>query len=174
MLSIAVAALAALSLAGCMSGSGSGGGPYGGSGGGGGSSSAPSSSGASGSSASGSLATATTPLGTIVVNGSKMTVYVFDQDTVGEKSSACTGSCITTWPAVTSASATPTATGVTGTLGTIPAPDGKLQVTLNGYPLYTYVGDSAAGDITGQGLQGTWWVVSPSGTKITAAPQKGY
>ncbi|HEY5223466.1 MAG TPA: hypothetical protein VIJ18_10535 [Microbacteriaceae bacterium] len=173
-LSIAVAALATLGLAGCMSGSGSGsgagGGLYGGSGGGGGSSSAASSS----SGTSGSLATATTSLGTIVVNGSKMTVYVFDQDTVGEKTSACTGACIATWPAVTSASATPTTAGLTGKLGTIRTPGGKLQVTLNRHPLYTYAGDSATGEVKGQGLQGTWWVVSPAGTKITTAAQKGY
>ncbi|MEO8908455.1 MAG: hypothetical protein ABI310_10355 [Microbacteriaceae bacterium] len=170
-LSIAVAALATIGLAGCMSsGSGSGGGAYGGSG----TSSSASASPASGSGASGSLGTASSSLGTIVVNGSKMTVYVFDKDTAGEKTSACTGACITTWPAVTTTSATPAVTGVTGKVGTIPTPDGTMQITLDGHPLYTYAGDSAAGDATGQGLQGIWWAVSPAGTKITTAAQKGY
>jgi Uncharacterized protein conserved in bacteria len=128
-----------------------------------------SSSSSSGSNASGSdvLSTVTNKLGTIVVDGKGMTIYVYDQDTKGATTSACTGACATMWPAVTTTSAKPSAMGVTGTIGTIAGPGGKHQVTLNGLPLYTYSGDSAAGDVTGQGLQGTWWAVSPDGTKIT-------
>ncbi len=115
----------------------------------------------------GSLMTADSPLGQIVVDGKGMTVYVFDKDTKGTATSACTGDCLTNWPIVTADSATPTVDGVTGTVGTITSPDGKLQVTLDGWPLYYYAGDDAAGATNGQGVGGIWWVVSPTGAKIT-------
>lgn len=115
------------------------------------------------------LATASTSLGTVVVEGTGMTVYVFDHDTKGTTTSACTGSCATTWPAVETGSATPSVTGVTGTVGTIPAADGKLQVTLNGLPLYTFAPDTAAGDTKGQGVGGIWWAVGADGAKIGTA-----
>lgn len=116
------------------------------------------------------LSTASTSLGTIVVDGKSLTVYVFDKDTKGAGSSACSGGCATTWPAVESATATPSVTGVTGTVGTITGTDGKLQVTLNGLPLYTFASDSGAGDVKGQGVGGIWWVVAPDGSKISTAP----
>ena len=50
--------------------------------------------------------------------------------------------------------------------------DGKHQVTYNGHPPYTYVGDSAAGKTKGQGLNisgGLWWVVSPAGQPVKHA-----
>jgi hypothetical protein len=64
------------------------------------------------------------------------------------------------------------ADGITGKLGTIKSEGGKRQVTLNGWPLYTYAGDSQPGDVNGQNVQGTWFVVSPSGAKITGAGSK--
>ena len=120
-------------------------------------------------SASSVLATSSTSLGKVVVDGTGMTVYVFDKDTKGATMSACTGSCTGLWPAVETTSATPKVTGVTGTVGTITGTDGKLQVTLDGLPLYTYSGDSAAGDTTGQGVGGIWWAVGADGAKVTAA-----
>jgi predicted lipoprotein with Yx(FWY)xxD motif len=50
-------------------------------------------------------------------------------------------------------------------LGTTRRPNGKLQVTYNGHPLYSYVGDSAAGQATGEGSDGTWYVVTAAGNK---------
>jgi predicted lipoprotein with Yx(FWY)xxD motif len=40
-------------------------------------------------------------------------------------------------------------------------------VTLNGWPLYYYAGDSAAGDTNGQAVGGIWWVLDPAGEKIS-------
>jgi predicted lipoprotein with Yx(FWY)xxD motif len=39
-------------------------------------------------------------------------------------------------------------------------------VTLNGWPLYYFAGDSAAGDTNGQGVNDVWWVLTPAGEKI--------
>ncbi|UOQ88625.1 hypothetical protein MUN74_15320 [Agromyces endophyticus] len=113
------------------------------------------------------LATADSSLGQIVVDGTGMTVYMFDTDTQGSGKSSCEGQCATNWPAVTTDSDAPQVEGVTGEVGTITGVDGSTQVTLNGWPLYTYAGDSAAGDVNGQGVGGVWWVLSPTGDKIS-------
>jgi hypothetical protein len=47
--------------------------------------------------------------------------------------------------------------------------EGSVQLTLNGLPLYRYVGDQAAGDINDQAFQGAWWAVAPDGSKVTRA-----
>jgi len=44
--------------------------------------------------------------------------------------------------------------------------------TYDGHPLYYFVGDTAPGQISGQGSDGfgaKWWLVDPAGTAITAA-----
>ncbi|HYF11044.1 MAG TPA: hypothetical protein VEC09_01965, partial [Actinomycetota bacterium] len=41
---------------------------------------------------------------------------------------------------------------------------------LDGWPLYSFSGDEAAGDTNGQGLNEVWYVVAPDGTHITDAP----
>ncbi len=123
---------------------------------------------ASAPAAASTLGTESTSLGTVVVDSTKMTVYVFDKDSQGATSSSCTGGCATNWPAVEADSATPQVTGVTGTVATITGTDGKLQVTLNGWPLYRFAGDSAPRDVKGQGVGGIWWVVAPNGNKISA------
>ena len=112
------------------------------------------------------LTTADSDLGEIVVDGEGMTVYLFDSDTQGSGTSTCEGQCATNWPAVTTDSDEPVVEGVTGEVGTITGVDGSTQVTLNGWPLYYYAGDAAAGDTTGQGVGDVWWVLTPAGEKI--------
>jgi len=44
-----------------------------------------------------------------------------------------------------------------------------VQVTYNGWPLYTWTGDAQAGQATGQGiynLGGLWYVISPDGNPV--------
>jgi len=113
-----------------------------------------------------SLATADTAAGTIVVDGNGLAVYQFDNDTQGSGESSCSGGCLGTWPAVPGGDAAPELDGVTGTVATITGTDGNPQLTLNGWPLYYYAADSAAGDINGQGVGGVWWVVTPAGEPI--------
>ncbi|GAA1819993.1 hypothetical protein [Agromyces neolithicus] len=115
---------------------------------------------------SAALTTAQSSLGEIVVDGEGMTVYMFDNDTQGADASVCEGECATNWPAVTTDSDSPEVEGVTGEVGTITGVDGSAQLTLNGWPLYSYIGDEAAGDTNGQGVQDVWWVLSPAGEKI--------
>ncbi|HEX4403028.1 MAG TPA: hypothetical protein VHZ98_17055 [Galbitalea sp.] len=160
-LAIAGLALSAVALAGCASTGTTAGGTSGGS-----SKSAPAATGDA-------LSTGSTKLGTIVVDGMGDTVYLFTKDTANSGKSTCTGQCATMWPAVTTTSSSPKVKGVTGTVGTITRSDGTMQVTLNGWPLYTFASDAAPGDTSGQNVQGTWFVVSPAGTKMTTSAPSG-
>jgi Secreted repeat of unknown function len=54
-------------------------------------------------------------------------------------------------------------------LGTIERPDGRLQVTYRGLPLYRFSGDTEAGDVNGQGIGGTWHALRPSGLIVKTA-----
>lgn len=115
---------------------------------------------------SGTLMIAESDLGEIVVDADGMTLYMFDTDTQGSGESSCTGECLTNWPPLTTEGEAPAVEGVTGEVGTITTADGSTQVTLNGWPLYYFAGDAAAGDVNGQGVGGIWWVLSPAGERM--------
>ena len=104
-------------------------------------------------------------LGSILVNASGRTLYLFKADS--GTMSACTGACATAWPPLL-AKGTPTAgTGLTASkLGTITRPGGSHQVTYNGHPLYLFIKDTKAGQATGQGVTAfgaAWFALTPSG-----------
>ena len=103
--------------------------------------------------------------GKILVDGAGMTLYQFDKDTQGGKSS-CYGDCESAWPPLlTEGGATPAlGEGIDASLvGTTTRDDGTTMVTYNGWPLYYYFKDAAAGDTAGQGKGEVWWVISPAG-----------
>ena len=77
------------------------------------------------------------------------TLYSFAPDT--PTTSNCNGTCAQNWPPVTGPT---TASGVTGTFGTIKRSDGSTQATFDGHPLYAFVGDTAPGQNKGNGLNG--------------------
>jgi predicted lipoprotein with Yx(FWY)xxD motif len=107
-------------------------------------------------------ATTVGTIGMALTAGSNgMTVYQFSKDVKDSGTSACTGGCITKWPALTvAAGATPTAgTGASGKLATITRDDGSLQVTYNGLPLYFFSGDTKPGD--SNGVYTGWAAVTP-------------
>jgi predicted lipoprotein with Yx(FWY)xxD motif len=84
----------------------------------------------------------------------------------------CTGECASEWPPVTG---TPAAgAGVDSSkLGTATRPDGKMQVTYDGHPLYEFEEDKSAGDMKGEGQAdqgGTWHVATVSGTPSGSQP----
>jgi len=130
----------------------------------GGSSGSASSGGAASSApAAGSSALKTAKIGgaTVVTNGKGFTLYWFVPDTA--TTSKCNGSCATFWPPVKGPATA--GAGVTGKLATIKRADGSVQATYNGHPLYTYVGDHASGQATGNGLDvngGVWHEVTVS------------
>lgn len=113
--------------------------------------------------ASGSTQLRTAMIGAVSVltNASGRTLYWFAPDTPGR--SACYGTCAAYWPPVTGE---PTAgPGVTlSKLGTIRRTDGALQVTYDGHPLYTYIGDTGPGQASGNDidLNGGLWHEMPA------------
>jgi predicted lipoprotein with Yx(FWY)xxD motif len=138
---------------------------------------------ASARTSSGTVDVRTTTLGSILVDSHGRTLYLWHAD-AGRKS-ACTGACATAWPPL-EATGKPTAgSGVQSSLlDTTKRADGSEQVIYNGHPLYTFQGDTTAGQTKGQGSNGfgaLWFALSPTGTQITSSasssasnPSSGY
>ncbi|CAN5353532.1 hypothetical protein BH10PSE9_BH10PSE9_18010 [soil metagenome] len=99
-------------------------------------------------------------LGKVMVDMKGMTLYTWDKDTKGAKMSACVDKCIANWPpfiAPADAKAEGKWTIVDGV-----DKDGKTPVKIwayDGWPLYYYVKDAKAGDVTGDMVGNTWHVV---------------
>lgn len=129
----------------------------------------------SGMSAAVSVSSADSPLGTILVDGKGMTLYLLTGDS--PDASICSDACAKAWPPLTVTGNATAGTGVDASkLGTISRADGSTQVTYNGHPLYYFVKDQAAGDVNGQGIDkfgGIWYAVSPSGDAITSSVSSG-
>jgi predicted lipoprotein with Yx(FWY)xxD motif len=114
------------------------------------------------------VATKTGPLGAYLTDASGNTLYLYAPDT--SPTSTCYGKCVANWPALLTNGAPQAGTGATATfLGTSPRTDGSSQVTYKGHPLYYFKGDKAAGDTSGQGKAGTWFLVTPACAQIAAA-----
>ena len=129
---------------------------------------APAATSAAGSTVAATVATKTGPLGAYLTDASGNTLYLYTPDT--SPTSTCYGQCVANWPALLTNGAPQAGTGVTATLlGTSPRTDGSQQVTYKGHPLYHFKGDKAAGDTSGEGKAGTWFLVSPTGAQIGAA-----
>ena len=129
---------------------------------------APASGSPSGSGPTSVVSTKTRSLGTFLVDGKGRALYLWEADH-GSRS-ACSGACAQAWPPLTT-SGTPTAGGAVkaSLLGTTKRANGSREVTYAGHPLYTFAGDSQAGQTTGQGSNGfgaPWWVVTPAGKAL--------
>jgi predicted lipoprotein with Yx(FWY)xxD motif len=88
------------------------------------------------------------------------TLYWFAPDSAS--ASRCYGTCAAYWPPLLGH---PAATGVAGTFATLQRSGGASQVTYNGHPLYTYVGDSAPGQASGNRVRlngGLWYEMKVS------------
>jgi predicted lipoprotein with Yx(FWY)xxD motif len=98
----------------------------------------------------------------VLTNSKGLTLYWFAPDSA--TASQCSGTCAVYWPPVFGKPAA--GPGVTGTLGTIKRPDGTTQATYDGHPLYTYVGDGAPGQASGNNIDlngGLWHEVPVAG-----------
>jgi predicted lipoprotein with Yx(FWY)xxD motif len=116
----------------------------------------------------------------ILVNAQGFTLYLFTEDT--RTKSACVDSydhCPTIWPPLRSSDPPVAGRGARASLlATIARDDGDAQVTYKGHPLYTDAGsadlgihaDLKQGQIRGQGVFSSWYVVSPLGKAIRKSP----
>jgi predicted lipoprotein with Yx(FWY)xxD motif len=113
----------------------------------------------------------------ILVDAGGFTLYMFIDDSRSE--ATCVGDlpaagCGKIWPPLTTDGAPRAGAGaITALLGTVKRPDGLVQVTYNGHPLYYFHGgyeklrpDSRPGNVHGQGVEYSWWVLSPRGKPI--------
>jgi predicted lipoprotein with Yx(FWY)xxD motif len=105
------------------------------------------------------------PLGEILADGAGRTLYVFTADSAG--TSTCYEGCAPTWPPLTSDAAPALGTGLDASaFGTSSRTDGSSQVTFHGMPLYYFAGDTAAGQTSGEGFGGKWYVVDKDGNLV--------
>ncbi|WP_211277898.1 hypothetical protein [Couchioplanes caeruleus] len=106
-------------------------------------------------------------LNPVLVNGAGLTLYRFDQDTAKPSKSTCNGDCAAKWPPVTvKPGGRIFLAGVhKSKVGVVKRDDGRLQVTVGGWPVYRFAKDTAPGDTKGQGVGGTWFGVRPDGKK---------
>lgn len=109
-------------------------------------------------------------LGNVLVNTKGRTLYMFVPDK--HKKVTCTGGCAVAWPPLklpSGAKAVAKGKAKSSLIGSDRDPSGGRVVTYHGWPLYSWVGDRAAGKATGQALDangGYWYVLSPSGEVI--------
>lgn len=102
-----------------------------------------------------------------LTNGDGMAVYLYTNDTQNSGKSTCTGGCAAIWPPVTTAGKSMAGQGVDASLlGTLTRADGSIQVTYNGWPLYTFAKDASAGDTNGEGVKNVWYLISAKGEAV--------
>jgi predicted lipoprotein with Yx(FWY)xxD motif len=100
--------------------------------------------------------TATTSKGPALTDARGMSLYTFDKDSDGK--SACNGPCAANWPALKAEASDSAGNNYT----VIARDDGSKQWAYKGKPLYTFVKDQKAGDISGDGfLNGAWHLAQP-------------
>lgn len=110
------------------------------------------------------VSVAPSPLGDLMVDAGGMTLYGFTNDEDGVPT--CTDGCAEAWPPLT----------VEGTelppqldpnlFSLVERPDGTMQLKAGKWPLYRFAGDSAPGDVNGQGSGDVWFAVAPDGKLI--------
>jgi predicted lipoprotein with Yx(FWY)xxD motif len=111
-------------------------------------------------------------LGEILVGENGLTLYGFTNDTDG--TSTCTGTCADAWPPVLVSSDWTVGPELdSGIFSTIVRPDGGEQLVAGKWPLYYYSGDSAPGDLNGQGSGDVWFAVGTDAKLIEGAAPAG-
>lgn len=112
-------------------------------------------------------------MGEVVTDEDGWVLYRFDKDTANPPTSNCVDECERIWPPVYT-DGRPSLKGVSDdVVGTVTRQDGTKQVTLDGWPIYRYIGDKEPGQWKGQGVGGTWFVVAPDGKKNLSCLPKG-
>ncbi|GGM35303.1 hypothetical protein ACFFX1_44060 [Dactylosporangium sucinum] len=107
-------------------------------------------------------------LGTVVTDWKGWTLYRFEKDAPKPSKSNCEGECLKQWPAVPYAENMKIEGVDQKLIGKITRGDGSLQLTINGWPAYRFAGDAKPGDAKGQGVGGTWFAFTPEGKKAQA------
>lgn len=113
----------------------------------------------------------TTKLGQVAVDAEGFTLYMSVLDSRNPPKSVCKSeACLTAWkPVYVKKAGVLAGAGVSqAKVGTLVRPDKDVQATLNGWPLYRFAKDQKPGDVLGEGVKGTWHVLSPAGKRLNA------
>ena len=113
-------------------------------------------------------------IGAVLVDADGFTLYGLTDDTDGV--STCADACAEAWPPLTVDSAELPAGLDADLFRVIERSDGTFQLQAGAWPLYRFAGDTAPGDVNGQGSGGVWFAVAPDGSLIkgdAAAPTEG-
>ena len=94
-------------------------------------------------------------------------LYVHTGDT--KRHSTCTGACAVAWPPFLVSSKAARHLGHVHGLATFHRSKGHLQVTIDGHPLYFFVGDTTRTSAKGQGFANVFFTVRPNGTAVHVA-----
>ena len=98
--------------------------------------------------------------GPVLARSDRQALYYWQVEKRAGGKIRCTGTCAALWPPllVRSAAGVPKhVAGIKGTFGVIRRPNGRLQVTHNGLPVYTYVHEGP-GEVRCDNVNG-WFVV---------------
>jgi len=121
------------------------------------------------------VSVANTGLGRVLVDGKGHTLYLFEKDKRGK--SACAGQCAASWPPLIASGKPLAGAGARlALLGSIRRGDGRLQVTYNRHPLYTFVFDRKKGQTSGEELDsfgGEWYAIGAAGSKVAKSAAAG-
>jgi len=117
-------------------------------------------------------------VGTVLVNGQGRTLYLLTSEKGDKVTCTDSNGCTKLWPEIalpTGTTAAKAGSGVNASLlGTVRDASGHMEVTYNGWPLYTFAGDSGPGVAHGQGIAsfgGTWYVLNAAGSPVTGQSQ---
>jgi len=114
------------------------------------------------------IGVASSGLGLLLADGRGHTLYLFAKDRHGK--SACTGQCAGFWPPLIAHGKPLASAGAKASLlGTTKRADGRLQVTYNNHPLYTFVKDTSKGQTNGEAVNAygaKWYALSPTGARV--------
>ena len=107
---------------------------------------------------------ADTDIGAVLVDADGLTLYGLTDDADGV--STCVDACAEAWPPLTVDDAELPAGLDPGLFSVIERPDGTFQLQAGSWPLYRFAGDTAPGDVNGQGSGGIWFAAAPDGSLV--------
>jgi predicted lipoprotein with Yx(FWY)xxD motif len=99
-------------------------------------------------------------IGYYLTDGAEMTLYYTTMDSAGK--SNVNGSELDDWPIFYAAKIVIPPTLKRSDFSTIKRPDGTLQTTYKGWPLYYSDKDDEPSDTVGQGIGGVWFLAGPN------------
>jgi len=113
--------------------------------------------------------------GSVLADRGGYTLYLLS--TEANKKIHCTSYCLQYWPPllISKGEKVSIGAGVKGKVGTVARSSKSLQVTFNGYPVYTFAGDSGPGETNGEKIAsfgGTWYMLRPTAKTAAATPVK--